>query len=58
VHSRARGAGDEKVRNVSISIACITNKNEEIQDIYELSKLAASLKKECKEIEGSSYTIC
>ena len=58
VHSRARGAGDEKVGNVTISIACITNRNEEIQDIYELSKLAARLKKECKEIEGSSFTIC
>jgi hypothetical protein len=50
------GAKD-KIRNVTISIACITNKNKEISDIYELSKTAARIKKDCKEKEGSNYHI-
>jgi diguanylate cyclase (GGDEF)-like protein len=57
VRSRNGDGAKDKIRNVTISIACITNKNKEISDIYELSKTAARIKKDCKEKEGSNYHI-
>lgn len=47
----------EKFNNVTISIACITNRENKLSDIYELSKIAANAKKECKEVWDNHYVI-
>jgi diguanylate cyclase (GGDEF)-like protein len=47
----------EKTNNVTLSIACVTNKDKKLDDIYELSKVAAKVKKECKEIWANHYAI-
>lgn len=47
----------EKINNVTLSIACITNKDMKMDDIYELSKVAAEAKKECKEVRDNHFVI-
>ena len=58
VRRQSGSGGRHKAQSVTISIACITNKDKDISDIYELSKTAARIKKDCKEKEGSNYAIC
>lgn len=47
----------EKFNNVTLSIACVTSRDKKIVDVYELSKFAAKVKKECKEVWDNHYII-
>jgi diguanylate cyclase (GGDEF)-like protein len=47
----------EEVGNVTLSIACITNREKNLGDIYELSKIAAQAKRDCKNVSDNHYVI-
>ncbi len=47
----------EKINNVTLSIACVNNNNKKIDDVYELSRIVAKVKKECKEVWNNHYVI-
>ncbi len=57
VEVKNRKGDIEKIDNVTLSIACVNNDNKEINDIYELSRIAAKVKKECKEVWSNHYVI-
>ncbi|WP_066307038.1 GGDEF domain-containing protein [Bacillus sp. FJAT-29814] len=47
----------EKIPLVSLSIAIVTNQNQTFKDVEELVEYAASVKRICKGVRGSCYTI-
>ncbi|SES07946.1 bifunctional diguanylate cyclase/phosphodiesterase [Psychrobacillus sp. OK032] len=53
--SKNRHGIEESFPLLTISIAGVSNKN--TQTIYELSELASQLKKQCKQIPGSTYIL-
>jgi diguanylate cyclase (GGDEF)-like protein len=57
VFANNRRGDAEEISNVTLSIACITNKEKYIEDIYELSKIAAQAKKDCKNVWDNHYVI-
>lgn len=57
VIAKNRRGKEEKFGLVTLSIACITNKNRQYKDAIELSEYASKLKKECKEIWHDCYMI-
>lgn len=57
VFANNRRGDAEEISNVTLSIACITNKEKTVEDIYELSKIAAQAKKDCKNVWDNHYVI-
>lgn len=53
--SRNRKGVEECFPLISISIACLSNRN--FSSVYELGESATRLKKKCKQLEGSNYLI-
>ncbi len=53
--SRNRKGVEECFPLISISIACLSNRN--FSSVYELGEAATRLKKKCKQLEGSNYLI-
>ncbi|PRR84068.1 GGDEF domain-containing protein [Clostridium vincentii] len=47
----------ERFPLVSVSIAGVTNRNKEYQNVYEVAKESSCIKKECKQKNGSCYSI-
>ena len=50
ITAKNRFGQEEQYSLVTLSIACISNKNRTFNDIYELSEHASMMKKKCKQI--------
>lgn len=57
VHAKNRKGEDDEFPIMSISIAGITNKDYNFENIYQLSSFASDIKKKCKLIWSSCYII-
>jgi hypothetical protein len=57
VIARNRRGKEESFNLVTLSIACVTNKERKFKDVIELSEYASKVKERCKEIEDSCYII-
>lgn len=55
MNAKNRKGVEECFPLISLSIACLYNRN--FSSVYELGEAATSLKKKCKQLEGSNYLI-